>query len=950
MGGGTDETMFSATLPVSPTKHMWGGDKLVDASTAREMKEAYSEWQGDCVREDGMRRYYGGVVLVQSNGDVWRFRVGDDVLVLAPKGMLPYIASIVDFFQQHGDGDKMVCLRWYYRSSEVARKKDSKPLPAKEVFASDYTDENSIHKRCYVLPHKLYLSERGEVFRDVFFCQQTFSPPTKQFKDASQHFASRDWQPTMDELHKRRSDLSYQEPKVGPAHQCTVPLFPARGRYAPSPERGEDELLFSPARAFGAQERPSQAAEAFLKEWEGLVPASVGINRQEALKVLSSCGHDLSKAQARMRRLQANGVPGFESGGGMGLRQSWRYCRGEQAELEAARVASCTVPCTSSASRTCAEQSDPSHNANAPKSAAVATCAVHPATPKQGPWSTAAASSPSKVTPPPNHLTPPIARISSTFTDPHRGGGVGVWRGEGGGQRNGSEQKARRVSLSLCLDSRSTTPVSSSAVHRANGPLDAPADVAHPDASPTCGGLDSVRSSSSDSAHRKRMSAFKAPPSFKRVLDGLSDEEGRNVKSKVALESVDNRGSGATGRGGAEAKRSKGDENGSVVHEKEGKENLKRKGSKMVAESRTEAVPSAASPNEQEQPSIFVSQAKCCNNSELYDGVRKLDTSKGKMFMSTGLEKEMWHDTSLKDIKNIAIEGELRGVSSGKKARGSFEVGDHTEASQGEGGGESPREIAHRTRKGGERSDHVEAAAPDASAAQKRKGAKQGDKTSKGCVDSHPAERKAEGITEKKKKRGGQLGNKRKRSCGAVEGDERGGRERLCGDEGGREHRGISVTPSVPSLASNRKNYSGPNSVSWKGNVWQIGDTVVIKMGYKTRECLACILGFSFPGTEPMIKCGWFYRQNDVPQAHRRVRVSRKVEVPLQMDKREVLVSTHSDVNSIKSIKGACDVFHEEEYNRLAHETKQRPRTYFFGRMYDITSGVCRPVGPDWTH
>ncbi len=156
-----------------------------ESESERALQDITSSWIGGAVRSDELRRYFSGV----SRSDGFRtlqFNVGDDVMVLAPEGGLPYIARIEGLFEllDSSDGDretetdgesqdladkKQAQLRWYYRPNDCqgsdakARIQAQSKSRSREVFASAWTDENSVDsflKSCYVLPLDVYASVR----------------------------------------------------------------------------------------------------------------------------------------------------------------------------------------------------------------------------------------------------------------------------------------------------------------------------------------------------------------------------------------------------------------------------------------------------------------------------------------------------------------------------------------------------------------------------------------------------------------------------------------------------------------------------------------------------------------------------------------------------------------------------------------------------------------------
>jgi len=96
-----------------------------------------------------------------------------------------------------------------------------------EIFEAQYVDENPVESilcKAYVLPQKLYAAIGGDRCDDVFFCRESFSPPTNKCGRLSDEWSKRDFSRAIDELNRRKTELSYQEPKIGPAHQVVIPV------------------------------------------------------------------------------------------------------------------------------------------------------------------------------------------------------------------------------------------------------------------------------------------------------------------------------------------------------------------------------------------------------------------------------------------------------------------------------------------------------------------------------------------------------------------------------------------------------------------------------------------------------------------------------------------------------------------------------------------------------
>jgi hypothetical protein len=112
------------------------------------------------------------------------------------------------------------------RSSEVTREKHRSYSPW-EIFEAQYVDENPVESilcKAYVLPQKLYAAIGGDRCDDVFFCRESFSPPTNKCGRLSDEWSKRDFSRAIDELNRRKTELSYQEPKIGPAHQVVIAI------------------------------------------------------------------------------------------------------------------------------------------------------------------------------------------------------------------------------------------------------------------------------------------------------------------------------------------------------------------------------------------------------------------------------------------------------------------------------------------------------------------------------------------------------------------------------------------------------------------------------------------------------------------------------------------------------------------------------------------------------
>jgi hypothetical protein len=217
------------------------------------------------------------------------------------------------------------------RSSEVTREKHRSYSPW-EIFEAQYVDENpveSILRKAYVLPQKLYAAIGGDRCDDVFFCRESFSPPTNKCGRVSHEWSTRDFSRAIDELNRRKTELSYQEPKIGPAHQVVTPisssssLFPfavlhhvtsaahCDGIHASSalvtmsaPKSlllsqcwvpSEPPLSYSPPKGFEGEqlhcaagvmrggERGKAAVQQFLRDWDSITPGSVGTNNEVGL-------------------------------------------------------------------------------------------------------------------------------------------------------------------------------------------------------------------------------------------------------------------------------------------------------------------------------------------------------------------------------------------------------------------------------------------------------------------------------------------------------------------------------------------------------------------------------------------------------------------------------------------------------------------------------------------
>ena len=90
-----------------------------ESATEKAFDDVVSTWIGAALRKDQGRRFYSAV----SRSDGFRsveFKVGDDVMVLAPDGGLPYIAKIEALFEEvalefsHQVVQKLMCsqLAW----------------------------------------------------------------------------------------------------------------------------------------------------------------------------------------------------------------------------------------------------------------------------------------------------------------------------------------------------------------------------------------------------------------------------------------------------------------------------------------------------------------------------------------------------------------------------------------------------------------------------------------------------------------------------------------------------------------------------------------------------------------------------------------------------------------------------------------------------------------------
>ncbi len=152
--------------------------------------ETEAEWEGGILRRDGPKCFYNGVS--KRKGTV-KFKVGDNVLLLAPGKSVPYVAKIDELFEDgSANHSKMASVRWYYRESDcdskVLAERNKKVLPernsedsaerpagnensstsankkrgGKEVFASDFVDSN---------PVDTFLKVRAEA--PSFWCRES---------------------------------------------------------------------------------------------------------------------------------------------------------------------------------------------------------------------------------------------------------------------------------------------------------------------------------------------------------------------------------------------------------------------------------------------------------------------------------------------------------------------------------------------------------------------------------------------------------------------------------------------------------------------------------------------------------------------------------------------------------------------------------------------------------
>jgi hypothetical protein len=134
--------------------------------------ETEAEWEGGILRRDGPKCFYN---CVSKRKGTVKFKVGDNVLLLAPGKSVPYVAKIDELFEDgSANHSKMASVRWYYRESDcdskVLAERNKKVLPernsedsaerpagnensstsankkrgGKEVFASDFVDSNPV--------------------------------------------------------------------------------------------------------------------------------------------------------------------------------------------------------------------------------------------------------------------------------------------------------------------------------------------------------------------------------------------------------------------------------------------------------------------------------------------------------------------------------------------------------------------------------------------------------------------------------------------------------------------------------------------------------------------------------------------------------------------------------------------------------------------------------------
>ena len=324
-----------------------------ESVTEKAMQDVMSSWIGGAVRKDQDRRYFAAV----SRSDGFRtmqFTVGEDVMVLAPDGGLPYIARIEALFElllpelpghvplldDEGQlfDSKRAQLRWYYRPCDCqgteakSRLQNQSKSRSKEVFASAWTDENPVDsflKNCYVVPRDVYTSMDAEVYDDVFFCVERYCPVKRKFSSCEDEIRRRDYKAAIRIISSRKL-ASYQKPKVGADYQCVVPAFECSS--SPSCERG-DKLVFERTRAFQGMEHRSETADNLLQTFRVNESSSIGMSEEMALMALYRTGGDVRRTDAQLKILKEQQTAGADPAGARQLEAMEREKKEHERDL-----------------------------------------------------------------------------------------------------------------------------------------------------------------------------------------------------------------------------------------------------------------------------------------------------------------------------------------------------------------------------------------------------------------------------------------------------------------------------------------------------------------------------------------------------------------------------------------------------------------------------------------
>jgi hypothetical protein len=329
-----------------------------ELAAEQSLNDVTSSWIGEAVRVERGRRYFSGVRRSDGFRSV-QFHVGNDVMVLAPNGGLPYLANIQALFEQADAGlppskagaeggragersneNKLAQLRWYYRPCDCQGheaksrfQNHAKTTRSKEVFVSDWTDENPVDsflKNCYVLPRDVYSEFAAELYDDVFFCKERYCPVKRRFSSCEDLIRRRNHKHSVCVLSERKL-ASYRKPRLGSDYQCLVPAF---GRaQSPSSERG-DKLVFDRARAFKGAAARSAAVEKLLDMFRINESSSAGVSEEIALMALYRTNGDVRKAELQLKSLKDSKHAGLDADGAAALQRQSDAMEREKKEHE----------------------------------------------------------------------------------------------------------------------------------------------------------------------------------------------------------------------------------------------------------------------------------------------------------------------------------------------------------------------------------------------------------------------------------------------------------------------------------------------------------------------------------------------------------------------------------------------------------------------------------------